>query len=87
MDVNWTAHYHSDWGIWSHRRFDICQTFSGSKLDLEMERGIFVGTVPNTVLQKLLHRSIYSTIDQNLGDSNVGGRKGKNIRSHSFNDL
>ena len=56
-----------------------------SKLkDLEMERGIFVGTVPNTVLQKLLHRSIYSTIDQNLGDSNVGGRKGKNIRSHSF---
>ena len=45
---------------------------------------IFVGTVPNTVLQKLLHKSIYPTIDQNLGDSNVGGRKGKSIRSHSF---
>ena len=56
----------------------------GSKLDLDNERGIFVGTVPNTILQKLLHKSIYDTIDSNLGDSNVGGRKGMNIRSHSF---
>ena len=43
-----------------------------------------MGTVLNTILQKLLHKSIYPTIDSNLGDSNVGGRKGKNIRSHSF---
>ena len=56
----------------------------GSKLDLNNDRGIFVGTVLNTILQKLLHKSIYTTIDNNLGDSNVGGRKGKNIRSHSF---
>ena len=56
----------------------------GSKLDLDNERGIFVGTVPNTILQKLLHKSIYDTIDSNLGDSNVGGRKGMNIRSHSL---
>ena len=56
----------------------------GSKLLLENERGIFVGTVPNTVLQKLIHKAIYNTVDENLGDSNVGGRKNKNIRSQSF---
>ena len=38
----------------------------GSKLDLEMERGIFVGTVPNTVLQKLLHRSIIALLTKIL---------------------
>mgnify|MGYP001172457783 CR=1 FL=1 len=38
-----------------------------SKLkDLEMERGIFVGTVPNTVLQKLLHRSIIALLTKIL---------------------
>ena len=43
-----------------------------------------MGTVLNTVLQKLIHKSIYDTVDGNLGDSNVGGRKNKNIRSHSL---
>mgnify|MGYP001267247118 CR=1 FL=1 len=56
----------------------------GSKLELNNDRGIFVGTVLNTVLQKLIHKSIYDTVDANLGDSNVGGRKNKNIRTHSL---
>ena len=56
----------------------------GSKSDLENNRGIFTCTVPNTILQKLIYNDTYDIIDSNLSDSNVGARKKKNIRNHSF---
>ena len=43
---------------------------------------VFEGTVPNTVMQKLVLKDTYEIIDENIGDSNVGARKGQNIRSH-----
>ena len=56
----------------------------GSKSDLENDRGIFTCTVLNSILQKLVYNDNYEEIDSNLSDSNVGARKQKNIRNHSF---
>ena len=56
----------------------------GSRLELENDRGVFTSTVLNTILQKLIYKDTYETIDANLTDSNVGARKNKNIRNHSF---
>ena len=56
----------------------------GSKSDLENDRGVFVSTIFNTILQKLIYNDNYDTIDSNLSDSNVGARKNKNIRNHTF---
>ena len=56
----------------------------GSKSDLENDRGIFTCTVVNSILQKLIYNNNYEEIDSNLSDSNVGARKRKNIRNHSF---
>ena len=41
-------------------------------------------TVQNTILQKLIYKDNYDLIDSHLSDSNVGARKRKNIRNHSF---
>ena len=43
----------------------------GSKQDPDNDRGVFVGTVPNTVMQKLVLKDTYDIIDENIGDSNV----------------
>ena len=56
----------------------------GSKSDLDNDRGIFTSTVLNTILQKLIYSSIYDEVDSNLSDSNIGARRRKNIRNHSF---
>ena len=56
----------------------------GSRSELENDRGIFSCTIPNIILQKLIYKDNYENIDNNLSDSNVGARKGKNIRNHSF---
>ena len=34
----------------------------GSKQDLDNDRGVFVGTVPNTVIQKLILKDTYSIV-------------------------
>ena len=41
-------------------------------------------TVINSILQKLIYKDNYDTIDENMSDSNVGARKRKNIRNHSW---
>ena len=56
----------------------------GSKSNLENDRGIFTSTVLNTILQKLIYGSIYEEVDSNLSDSNIGARKRKSIRNHTF---
>ena len=57
---------------------------NGSKTDLNNDRGIFTCTVINSILQKLIYKDNYDTIDENMSDSNVGARKRKNIRNHSW---
>ena len=44
-------------------------------MDLKNERGIFM---------KMVWSELYETIDENTSDSNIGGRKKKNIRNHVF---
>ena len=50
----------------------------GSRLDLDNDRGVFTGTVLNSIFQKFIYNHIYDTVDQNLTDNNVGAR------NHSF---
>ena len=37
-----------------------------------------------SILDKLLYGEEYDTIDEELSDCNIGGRKGRNIRDHLF---
>ena len=56
----------------------------GSRQDLDNDRGIFTCTIPHSIMQKLIYKEIYPIIDTNLTDSNVGARKGRNIRNNCF---
>ena len=56
----------------------------GSSKDLNNYRGIFRVTVFRNVLDKLIFDDEYENIDRNLTDSNVGGRKRRNIRDNIF---
>ena len=56
----------------------------GDILDLEFHRGIFLGSIFKTIMMKLIYFRNYSTIDSNMSESNVGGRKGRNCRDHIF---
>ena len=54
----------------------------GSKKELINERGIFVVTVLRSILMKLIYQDYYSILDKSMSDSQIGSRKGKNIRNH-----
>ena len=56
----------------------------GAKNDLKNERGIFSVSIFRKLLLKIIYHDEYETIDSNMSDSNVGGRKRKNIRNHIF---
>ena len=56
----------------------------GSKIDLANERGIFIVNVLKSIFMKMLWNDVYPTLDRNMSDSNVGGRRGKNIRNYLF---
>ena len=56
----------------------------GSRSDLSNERGLFCVSKVRSILDKLIHSDYYDFIDNNLTDSNVGGRKERNIRDHIF---
>ena len=36
------------------------------------------------MLMKMVYNDKYSIVDENMSDSNVGSRKGKNVRNHIF---
>ena len=55
---------------------------NGSKLDLQNERGIFIINVLKSIFMKMVWKDIYDTLDENMSDSNIGGRKSKGIRNH-----
>ena len=54
----------------------------GDKSNLDNERGIFIVTILRSILMKLIYIDEYDTIDGSMSDSQVGSRKGKNIRNH-----
>ena len=56
----------------------------GPKNDLSNDRGVFNVAKIRSVLDKVLYKDTYNIIDKNLSCSNVGGRKGRNIRDHLF---
>ena len=56
----------------------------GSRKDLNQYRGIFRVTVFRNILDRLIFNDEYDTIETNLTDSNVGGRRGRNIRDNIF---
>ena len=56
----------------------------GSRKNLDYYRGIFWVTVLRNILDRLIFNDEYETIEKHLTDSNVGGRKGRNIRDNIF---
>ena len=55
---------------------------SGEKSNLNNERGIFNLVIIRDILDKMLYQDNYKMIDSEMSDSNVGGRKNKNIKHH-----
>ena len=55
-----------------------------SKFSLESERGIFTQSVFKKVLDRLIYHEKYPLLDLSMTDSNIGSRKGRNIRNHLF---
>ena len=56
----------------------------GSRKEFVNYRGIFRVTVLRSILDKLIYNDEYPGIDEHLTDSNVGARKGRNIRDNIF---
>ena len=59
----------------------------GERCEFKNQRGIFNLSKVRGVLDQLdkaLYEEVYDTIDGNLSYSNVGGRKGRNVRDHLF---
>ena len=56
----------------------------GSKDDLNNDRGVFLVVKLRSILDKLIYNDNYEIINDSMSDSNIGGRKGRNIRDHLF---
>ena len=56
----------------------------GSKFLLKNERGIFILSAVRTLMMRLIYNTKYNIIDQNMSDSNVGGRKNRSCINHIF---
>ena len=54
----------------------------GDILKLEYHRGLFLVSLFKTIIMKLLYQRNYNTIDLNMSESNVGGRKNRSCRDH-----
>ena len=54
----------------------------GSKSDLLNDRGIFVVAILRSILMRMIYLDYYTLLDESMSDSQVGARKGKNIRNH-----
>ena len=54
----------------------------GEKSDLENDRGLFGVSKVRSIIEKLVIQDIYENVDEYMSDSNVGGRKNRNIRDN-----
>ena len=66
------------------RKADVAIIYrgKGEKCDLKNDRGIFLVTVFRSILMRMIYRDKYSEVESSMSDSQVGGRKGKNVRNH-----
>ena len=64
---------------------DIASIYKGkgSMNDLK-KRGIFLVSIYRSVLMKLVYNDKMEILDKNMSDSQVGARKNKNIRNHTW---
>ena len=56
----------------------------GSRLEMNNDRGIFILSVLKKILDKLIYFDKFEEIDKNMSSSNIGVRKGRNIKDHLF---
>ena len=56
----------------------------GPITELENEWGIFRVDILRSILMKLIYNEKYPEIDENISDSQMGGRKGKGCRFNLF---
>ena len=56
----------------------------GPKCELDSDRGIFGVSKVISIIDKIIYHDTYETIDDAMSDSNVGGRKFRNIRDNLF---
>ena len=56
----------------------------GERSLLENERGIFMLNLIRKIKEKLILNDIYSVVDPNMSESQVGGRSKRGIRDHLF---
>ena len=65
---------------------DISAIYKGKEElnDLDSDRGIFLVSIFRTILMKMIYKDKYEVIEASMSDSNIGARKGKNIRNHIF---
>jgi hypothetical protein len=56
----------------------------GSLTLLENERGIFRVEIVRSIIMRLAYNDKYPCIDENMSDSQMGGRKGKSCRNNIF---
>ena len=56
----------------------------GSRFSIESERGIFILPLVKKLFDKLIYQDKYPSIDEKMSDSNIGARRGKNIKNHLF---
>ena len=56
----------------------------GSMSDLKNDRGIFLVTTYRSIIMKLLYNEKVQQIENNMSDSQIGARRNKNIRNHTW---
>ena len=56
----------------------------GNKTDLNNDRGVFNVMTVRSIIDNLIYSDFYDIMDGNMSDSNVGGRKNRNIRDNLF---
>ena len=71
------------------KALEVCNISSiyknkGSRNSFENYRGIFRVPIFRTILDRLVYNDEYENIDEELTDSNVGARRGRNIRDNIF---
>ena len=65
---------------------NICTIYKnkGSRLDMKNDRGIFILTTLRRIIDNLLYQDKFNFLDANMSDSNVGSRKGRQVKNHLF---
>ena len=56
----------------------------GSRHDMKNERGIFILSSLRKILDKLIYLEKHDDIDSQMSDSNIGARKGRQVKDHLF---